>query len=213
MKVNDRGSYIYAQPVQGATQYQWRFRACADLGFIQTYTTSNYFLRLGRAVLNTYPQYIVDVRAFKNGAWCVDAAETHWGPNCLPGCGDLCGFSMDDLCLCTLDIVPALTGGSQHMEMEQGSTENVLWPNPNVDGQVWLSISDLEGIAGDERVSTVTVDVFDLFGKRVFTHQLPVQDNQVNTLLTLPADLATGVYSVSLLIGDQVLSERLVIQR
>jgi len=209
-KVNNTSNYIYAEPVSGATQYQWRFRACNDLGFVQTYTTSTYFLKLGKPVLNTYSQYVVDVRAFRNGNWCVDAAEAHWGPNCPtgPSCATLCGFAMEDLCACTLTITPAFAQASFKVADVDEQAAPMVYPNPSNDGQLWIMPGDLGN--GTNGVAA-RIELRDMFGKLVFTTTMPVGDEGAPMQLILPADMGVGMYLVTLTVQGASRTERIVL--
>jgi hypothetical protein len=62
-------------------------------------------------------------------------------------------------------------------------------------------------------VNTVSVDLFDVFGKRVAARTIPVQDGFVNTMLELNGELANGLYMVSITAGADSYTERLVIQK
>jgi hypothetical protein len=83
-----------------------------------------------------------------------------------------------------------------------------MYPNPNQGDHVMLSLS-----AVAEGVQTVSVDIFDAFGKRVAARTIAVQDGFVNTALALNGELANGLYMVSVTAGDRQIVERLVIQR
>jgi hypothetical protein len=68
----------------------------------------------------------------------------------------------------------------------------------------------LSEVAAD--VETVTVDIFDLTGKRVSARTISVQDGFINTVLELNGDLSGGLYMVNVTAGDKTYTERLVIQ-
>ena len=61
-------------------------------------------------------------------------------------------------------------------------------------------------------VNTVSVDIYDLSGKRVTARTIAVQDGYLNTALDLNGDLAGGMYMVNITAGDKTYTERLVIQ-
>ena len=65
----------------------------------------------------------------------------------------------------------------------------------------------------DATVSTVGVDVTDLYGKLVSTRTIPVQDGTLKTTIDFENTLAPGLYLVNLQAGDKRITERLVIQR
>jgi len=220
IRVNALNQYLYAQPVPGATQYQWRFRSCGDPGFIELYTTTTYFLRLGRAELNAHTSYIVDVRAFVNGAWCVDDTEEHWGPNCLPvsNCSAFCSFPLDDLCLCTVTFVPGVIGNPSDLAIAAGGEPvGRMWPNPNRGDRLWLSLEGMRVPVGGEEVDAVTLDVFDMSGRRIMARTVPLRtsdgaEDRVQLVVDLDGGLAPGMYLVNIIVGTRLLSERLVIE-
>ncbi|WKZ65772.1 MAG: T9SS type A sorting domain-containing protein [Flavobacteriales bacterium] len=201
------GNWIAARPVsrlnanggtQNANRYQFRFRL-PDESVVTVRTATTYLLQLnwGNTPLQPGNTYLVDVRAsFDGGAtWCTDFIQPSvdpWGE------------------FCTLTII----GGSSSMNMENASGEAVenvrmaLYPNPNQGDQLMLSLS-----AVAQGVQTVSVDLFDLFGKRVAARTIPVQDGFVNTMLELNGELANGLYMVSITAGADSYTERLVIQR
>jgi uncharacterized protein YegP (UPF0339 family) len=188
------GQRVHARPVASATAYEWRFRIPAENTVIIRSSTS-YFLNLNWSAAVAAPllagkTYEVDVRAFRNGAWCVDPLnpDSAWG----------------DICLLTIQNSPA-QGGSQNLAL-QGEAFN-LWPNPNRGDQFWIN---MDGITND--VLTVAVDIHDLTGKRVMAREIPVNDSgRLNTVIDLNGDLANGVYLVSIMAGDKRYTERLVI--
>ena len=69
-----------------------------------------------------------------------------------------------------------------------------------------LNIDDLGA-----RYETVTVDITDMFGKRVLASTIATQGTNLNTVLHL-TDMAAGLYVVNVTAGDKVHTQRLVIQ-
>jgi hypothetical protein len=188
------GQRVHARPVANATAYEWRFRIPAENTQIIRSSTG-YFLNLnwGPGIappLEPGKTYEVDVRAFRNGEWCIDPLnpDSVWG----------------DICLLTIINTPA-QDGSQNLAL-QGEGFN-LWPNPNRGDQFWIN---LEGVADD--VLTVAVDIHDLTGKRIVAREIPMTDSgMLNTVIDLNGDLANGMYLVSVIAGDLRYTERLVI--
>ncbi len=82
-----------------------------------------------------------------------------------------------------------------------------MFPNPNRGDLVNFSISAIE-----EGVNTVSVDIYDLTGKRMSARTIAVADGNVNTVLDLNGELAAGMYLVNITAGDKSYTERLVIQ-
>ena len=203
------GQYVHANPVSktntnggvvNANRYQFRFRILAE-GYSVTRTVTSYFVQLNwgnAAPLQNGKTYEVDVRAsFDNGVtWCSDfiapALVDPWGDVCL------------------LNMVAAVQGGGQNIFLEdetEAPQQLTMYPNPNRGDQLYLSIPEVA-----EGVNTVSVDIYDLFGKRLSARTVAVQDGFVNTVLELNGDLAAGMYVVNITAGGQVYTERLVIQ-
>jgi hypothetical protein len=179
-------SYAHARPVSGATQYQFRFQQPAE-GYSVTRTTTSYFVKLfwtDAPPLVTGSQYLVDVRAFKNGQWCP------WGD------------------VCTLNIGTPVNGGGeqQSASIEEGASLT-MWPNPNRGDQLFLSLSAI-----DENVLTITVDIHDLSGKRMMSRTIPTQGGYLNTVMDLEGEIAAGMYLVNITAGENLYTERLVVQ-
>ncbi len=176
-------SLVHARPVGGATAYQFRFRLPAE-NFEVVRTTASYFVSLGwsnAAPLITGSTYEVDVRAFKNGQWCP------WGD------------------ICSLTIGSPVQGGSQnslHISNSTPAPEMMLWPNPNTDGQVRIT---LHGIEAD----VVMVEMMDLTGKKVMHRSFNMGGEMV---IELPGTVTPGVYLVRAEAAGTVLTQRLIVQ-
>jgi hypothetical protein len=82
-----------------------------------------------------------------------------------------------------------------------------MFPNPNRGDVLTFSLSGIE-----EGVNTVSVDIYDLTGKRMSARMIAVTDGPVNTILDLNGELAAGMYVVNITAGETLYTERLVIQ-
>ncbi len=137
----------------------------------------------------------MDVRCSKNGGttWCTDfvppALTTQWG--------DLCNLTIS---------APPVNGGNQNSTTQNAGLS--MYPNPNRGDQLYLSLDAVE-----EGVNTVSVDIFDLFGKRVSARTIAVNDGFINTVLDLDGNMASGMYMVNITAGEKTYTERLVIQK
>ncbi|MBX2972683.1 MAG: T9SS type A sorting domain-containing protein, partial [Flavobacteriales bacterium] len=109
--------------------------------------------------------------------------------------------------VCNVTIAPCsqVDGGSQSMTQGAGSGLT-MYPNPNRGDQVYLNIASVE-----QGVSTVSVDIYELSGKRVSARTIAVQDGYLNTALELNS-LTGGMYMVHITAGEKTYTERLVIQ-
>ena len=183
------GQYVHARPVSGATQYQFRFRQPAE-GYEVVRTTNSYFVELWWTALpplETNSQYEVDVRAFKNGQWCP------WG----------------EICNLNIGVGPGAQAGGQNALMESESTAATLnmWPNPNRGDQLFISLSAIE-----ENVTTVSVEILDLSGKRMTSRTIATQGGYLNTVIDLQGEIAAGMYLVNIIAGEKIYTKRLVVQ-
>jgi hypothetical protein len=82
-----------------------------------------------------------------------------------------------------------------------------IWPNPNNGEQLTLNIDDL----GAEQ-TTVSLDIVDLFGKQLVKRTIAVNGTTLNTVIELNGDLASGMYLVSVTVGERTFIQRLVIR-
>ena len=155
-------------------------------------TSNTYFLQLNWTTLPLVDgkTYDVDVRISKDGGttWCTSSDP--WG----------------DICLLTIDNTPA-NSGNQNMATTSSEVSMSLFPNPNRGDQVTLNLHGL-----GEEVVTVSVDMYDLTGKRVSARVIPAQDGVLRSTIDLHGDLGAGMYLVNITAGKQTWTERLVIQ-
>jgi hypothetical protein len=105
---------------------------------------------------------------------------------------------------CTITIDNSGAGGN-FASMEQGAFgDATLWPNPVRDGQVNLSLGNLE----DDQ-QQIAVEVQDIYGKQVFAQQFGNSGERFSTILQLPGDLASGVYLVNITVNGERSVQRL----
>ena len=83
-----------------------------------------------------------------------------------------------------------------------------LFPNPTRNGRVTLELSGLS-----TEVTGVSIDVFDLFGRKLMARTIATDGaDELSTVLALPAEMATGVYLVNVTAGDLRYTERLMVE-
>ena len=201
--------YVYANPVRrlqpnctaylNANRYQFRFRIVSEsFELIKTSATGQYLVNtIGLACGKTYE---VDVRAsFDNGAtWCHTGSL--WGdvctmstPNCLQGGGNQ-------------SMILNEAGQSELRGTQQEGLS--LYPNPNAGNELFVNLTGI-----DASVETVSVDIYDAFGKRASARTIAVNGQGfMNTIMQLNGELAAGLYTVSFTAGEQQFTERLVVQ-
>jgi hypothetical protein len=184
---NSNSSFIYATPVQGASQYQFRIFNTGE-GYDQTFTRSTYILQL-KWNSTVAPPLV-------NGSTYDVQVNVKVGTVWSGFCGSTCTITIDN------------SGNSASFaNMEQaGFGEATLWPNPVRDGQVNLNIGGLKDT--DQRI---TVDVQDIYGKQVFAQEFGNSGDRFNTILQLPGDIASGVYMVNITVNGQRTVQRLSI--
>ena len=187
-KLFGAGDKVYALPVVGATQYRFKFENAGE-GFVRVISRPNYICLLNWTTLplQVGVTYSVKVEVLVNGIWS-------------GYCGNACSLTI---------AAPPAAGGSTNRDVAVTS-DNAdmlqIWPNPVRDGQVNLLLSNL--VDAEQRIS---VDVIDLFGKRVHSQQFNNSGDVFNTVLELDG-LASGVYVVNLTVNDRILTERITVQ-
>jgi hypothetical protein len=177
-------SFIYAKPVVGASQYQFRIFN-TGLGYDQTFTRNTYILQL-KWNNNVAPPlvngaiYNVEINANVGGVWS--------------------GFCPSS-CTITVD-----NSNNFARLVHTGAAEATLWPNPVRDGQVHL---DLGGMGDAEQF--IAVEVADMQGQLVYARTFGNSGDRFSTMLQLPGDLTDGVYLVSITANDKKIVKRLTI--
>ena len=82
-----------------------------------------------------------------------------------------------------------------------------IHPNPNQGDQLFINL-----IAIDENVTTVSVEILDLSGKRMTSRQIATQGSHLNSVIDLQGEIAAGMYLVKINAGQKIYAQRLVIQ-
>ncbi|MBL7983196.1 MAG: T9SS type A sorting domain-containing protein [Flavobacteriales bacterium] len=180
-------SKVVANPVVGTTQYQFRWYN-AELAAPVIRNSTSPVLQLNWSPALPNGTYQVQVRAFKNGVWCITSLP--WG--------DECNVTI------TGSTAMALNGGSA---TSTGDAKLAMFPNPNNGEQLTVSLSAVE-----EGVETISVDIFDLSVARVSSRTMAVNDGMVYQVLSL-GEMADGLYMVNITAGTLRFTERLVIAK
>jgi subtilisin-like proprotein convertase family protein len=83
-----------------------------------------------------------------------------------------------------------------------------IFPNPNNGSEVSINLSNI----ADEH-QMVTVEVYDIYGKRVHMEQFANTGSNLNAIVSFGQKLASGMYLMNISLNDtQVVAERLVVQ-
>ncbi len=198
------------QPVPGVSsslvRYQFRFRIPGEAICIirPPQTSPRIFMNWSDGLqLECSRQYEVDVRVSLDGGatWCFDVAS----PSCVEPVtpwGKVCMVNITSSTYCPGE----LQGGSSSLAT-QGDGTLTLYPNPNNGEQLFISLTE---VGAD--VNTVSVDIYDLMGKRVTARTIAVADGFVNSAMDVHA-IANGLYMVNITVGEKTFTERLVVQK
>jgi hypothetical protein len=217
---NSGSNKVVANPPQfvpnnvlsGNVRYQFRFRIPGEYPAagscivrpVQTSPTLYLNWTTGDK-LKCNTQYEVDVRVSKDAGatWCTaNSAATCDSPSNIQLWGKVCKVNITTSTYCT----GGAQGGASNLS-EQNGGELTMYPNPNRGDQVFINLSKV-----DNGTNTVSVDIFDLTGKKVTARTIAVQDGFVKATLDLNNDLSNGIYLVSITAGSKAYTERLVIQ-
>jgi hypothetical protein len=186
---NTNNSFIYAKPVVGATEYQFRIFNIGE-GYDQTFTRSTYILQL-KWNANVAPPlvngstYSVEVNVKVSGVFS-------------GFCPSSCNITINN------GGNSGLMAGTEH----EGFGDAMLWPNPVRDGQVNLDLTGLK-----DKDQRITLDIPDIYGNLVFTQAFANNGARFSTVLQLPGDIASGVYLVNITVNGEHTVQRLSIIR
>ena len=185
---NTNNSFIYALPVVGATEYQFRISIPGE-DYDETFIRSTYILQL-KWNASVAPPLV-------NGSTYNVKVNVKVGTVYSGFCGDLCTITIDNT-----------SGTAQRpaASMVQSTTTATMWPNPVRDGQVNLSINGIEN--ADQQI---TVNILDLYGKQIFAKEFGNSGERFTTILDLPSDVASGVYLVNITVNGKTTVQRLSI--
>ena len=184
-----------------ATHYRFEFSVVGE-GYLRNAVSTTAVCVLG--VWATNPllcgTYTYDVRVQAS----FDGGNTYcpFGPVCTVG------ITNNQLSpYCTMPGGGAMAEQTDTRIDEADGGDFAMYPNPNDGSRLFLQMS---GIAED--VTTVSVDIYDVMGKRVSTRTVPVSGTAINTVLELDGTITDGLYFVTITTGKDVRTERLVIQ-
>ena len=177
--------YVYARGVANATAYQfWFFDPHGSYSRRIQKSTTQCRLNFAGTPIPLGLELNVSVRALVGGNY------TQFGK------------------VCTMVVNAPPGGGNLHSMIADEVIGMSLYPNPTNLGHVTM---ELEGIAPE--VEELVIVIFDLYGKQVVNLSIGTDGaEQMSTVLELPNELATGLYTVQVMAGAQVHTQRLVIE-
>jgi len=196
-------------PYGGGTgvHFQFRFRIPAEgvCIVLPPQTSPTRYLNWNSTVASPLlcsKTYEVDVRVSKDGGntWCI-------GGPANTACSDSEPWGL--VCNVTIGCGGSNFNYPSPSNLSQGSL--TLYPNPNRGDQLFVTISNL-----DPDVDRVTMDLFDLTGKRIASRTIAVEGGTLNTMVdisrtTAGDELNDGLYLVQLRAGGSIWNERLII--
>ena len=196
---------IWAVPVVGGTQYRFNFTGLIDpdgpnpnlatdvVGIpnfndppvlsTRNIIRTSYVCPLNWATFQLVngSTYAVKVEVFANGVW-----------------GGFCGAT----CNVTILNPPAQQGRGMAEVTDLAGIS--LYPNPVRDGRVQLII---DGLTDEDQ--SISVEIFDLYGKRVQAEQFRTEGTGFSTVLELDGSMAAGVYLVNIRVNGVMTTRRL----
>ena len=110
-------------------------------------------------------------------------------------------------CVVRLNSAAASFAAREQLFDVASGTVLTMWPNPNREDVLFLKLEGLEAEMQD-----ITIDIHDLFGKRVFAQELDNHGEVFNHAIDLGQHIAPGVYLVNIRVNDQLYTQRLVRQ-
>jgi len=172
-------------PVTGANKYRFRFEKDGG-GFVRTVAINNVTLVLSWVTLPLVDGDLYNVTAQAS----FDGGATY------------CPYGA----ICQVQITNPPVAQNRSLTANESAFR--MYPNPNNGDQVVLQIGELP-----ETDVLVTVDIVDVFGKRVMSVTETAQNGSLNTVLALDNSLASGMYTVQVTAGETTFTERLVINK
>ena len=110
-------------------------------------------------------------------------------------------------CVVRLNSAAASFAAREQLFDVASGTVLTMWPNPNREDVLFLKLEGLEAEMQD-----ITIDIHNLFGKRVFAQELDNHGEVFNHAIDLGQHIAPGVYLVNIRVNDQLYTQRLVRQ-
>ncbi len=102
---------------------------------------------------------------------------------------------------------PVVADNQADRSLDMDESNFALYPNPNNGEYVNINLSNVP-----DHVERITVDIYDTFGKLVISRQIANAASQFNMIMPLDG-IASGVYTVSIIIDGEVRTERMIVQR
>lgn len=92
-------------------------------------------------------------------------------------------------------------------DLFENASDVAIYPNPNRGDFVNVNINNIA-----DGVDRVLIDIYDSFGKLVMSNQYAPNGSNLNMIMTLDG-MASGLYTVNIIVDGEVRTERMLIQR
>ncbi|MFN8349941.1 MAG: T9SS type A sorting domain-containing protein [Flavobacteriales bacterium] len=179
------GTTLFAQPVSAANRYQFEFSRPGYLRKISSPSSSLVLTNWSTLPLQYGHTYSVRVRVSFDGG----ATYCSFGPTCS---------------LSTMNV----PGSGRGMEqLERPAIQVRMWPNPNTDGRLQISLGGLH-----DGANRVVVEVHDLRGGVMQAEEQDVDGAESLMIMQLDAAVSPGVYLVRINANGIEHVEPLVVQ-
>ena len=188
------GSIIAANTVPGANKYQFLFtNVTGQPAYARSiaFATPVFILTKWYTMpLKAGRTYNVFVRASFDGGTTYCA----YGPSCTV----------------KMSWTPFAPGqGPRSVEATSAEVpQQLLYPNPTNGDNLHIGLS-----GADPEVTTATLDITDIFGKRVMSTVLPIHNGELDVVLSLDIDLPNGLYIATLTAGGDTFNQRFLLDR
>lgn len=190
----NQSTYVYANFLAGANKYQFRLtdQNPPNNTLVRIENTNKFKPSQISGITNT--TYDVEVRARIGGDW------TAYGTMC----------SLTITGASSMVIYGGPPQSHRNLTLEEDTDEPTsinIYPNPNDGQMVFLNVNNA-GHQNDKMIVTVT----DLFGKIVYSEQMPVSASYTQQQLSFNNGLSNGMYFVNVLIGENKYSNKMIIK-
>jgi hypothetical protein len=191
------GDYIAATPfVCGVIDWTWEFVNTdgSQLPIVQSRGIANAFIRLN-TITGLVPGAVYEVRVRPE----FNGYSGNYGPVQL--------LSIIGPVNQEANVAPVVLEDAAERVVAGDITETALYPNPNSGELVNLNINNIPS-----DVERITVDIYNGVGALVVSQQIAVSGVNMQSTMSLN-ELAGGIYTVNINVGNEVRTERLIIQK
>ncbi|GAB4252024.1 MAG: hypothetical protein Kow0079_06470 [Vicingaceae bacterium] len=181
--------YIMCDYVSGATKYMYEIKNGSTLVDTVTRNANYRFIYLNTVNgIQTSTLYDIRVRAYVNGTW------TNYGKMCQVRTPS------------SFRVGQFITENNTENSIENVSEFNV-YPNPSKGYHINVQIDELPVAQGNG-----LVEVYDLYGRKIQSESVDVNNGYINTIINFNNKLETGFYLIKVQVNDKVYSKKLIVE-